>query len=90
MDSQARIDGPTALGPFDWDGLEKRFEAKMVEFGKEEEELWTEFRGWIEVCQKKKFFLGLLSGVHGGLSQRSVFLVIRGKEKQRRAAVRVM
>ena len=49
VDSHAQTDGPIDLESFDWDDLEKRFEAKMAEFGKEEEDLWADFRGWVEV-----------------------------------------
>ena len=49
MEDQATT-SKDALEDYDWQELEDRFAAKMIECQKKEEELGKEFAQWLEVC----------------------------------------
>lgn len=57
MEDQA-VTSKAALEDYDWQELEDRFAAKMLECQKKEEELGKEFAQWLEVCSPSQLLLG--------------------------------
>ena len=56
MEDQA-TNSKDALEDYDWQELEDRFAAKMIECQKREEELGKEFAQWLEVCSSSQLLL---------------------------------